>query len=113
VRRGIDGARVGRWGGLRGGGRGCSRRPAEGLRVFYGHDLVPEPGSRRRRDGEVPEARLPLAERLTTSRCCISGRRGYRATGALLRLARRRGVPVVVNRTGSPIRAGPARGRMS
>jgi glycosyltransferase involved in cell wall biosynthesis len=41
-----DGGRVGRYGraGLRWGRLLLSRRPPPGLRVFYGHDLVPAPG---------------------------------------------------------------------
>ena len=92
--------------GQAGAGRACccaGRGRRRDLRVFYGHDLVPAAGrAGRRRHGEVPAARRALPQQPdATSRCSISARPGCRATSApLLRLARRRGVPVVVNQDG-------------
>ena len=91
-------------------------RPRRGLRVFYGHDLVPAAGrAGRRRHGEVPAARAhasPTAR--PTSPCSTSARPGCRATSARCCGSRGGdGSRSSSTRTASPIRAGPARRRTS
>lgn len=96
--------RAGRW--VRAGARWArlvaSRRAAPGLRVFYGHDRVPAPGERAA--GGTAKAQK-LAERFPNSPHDFSllylGSTWLpRDLRPLLRLARRRGAPVVVNQDG-------------
>ena len=78
-------------------------KPRPGVRVFYGHDRVPGAGrASRRRDGEVAEARRALPEhaRRDFSLLYLGSTWLPRDLGPLLGLARRRGIPVVVNQDG-------------
>ncbi len=77
-------------------------KPAPGLRVFYGHDHVPAPGERAA--GGTAKAQK-LSERFPNSPSDFSvlylGSTWLpRDLGPLLRLARRRQIPVVVNQDG-------------
>jgi glycosyltransferase involved in cell wall biosynthesis len=77
-------------------------RPGTGLRVFYGHDRVPAPGERAA--GGTAKIQK-LAERFPSSPTGFSllylGSNWLpRDLGPLLSLARRRGIPVVVNQDG-------------
>ena len=100
----IDRARVGRY------ARASSRwarllltgRPAPGLRIFYGHDQVPEPG-------EPVAGGTAKFQRLATrfpnhttdfSLLYLGSTWLPRDLSWLLRLSRRRGVPVVLNQNG-------------
>jgi glycosyltransferase involved in cell wall biosynthesis len=79
-----------------------SGKAKPGLRVFYGHDLVPAPGERAA--GGTAKAQK-LAERFPNSPTDFSllylGTTWLpRDLGPLLRIARRRGAPVVVNQDG-------------
>jgi glycosyltransferase involved in cell wall biosynthesis len=102
---GVDGARIGRY--LRAARRWASlllprrRRPA-GLRVFYGHDLVPGPGEPVA-GGTAKSQRL--AERFPNSPSdftllYLGSTWLPRDLDPLLRLARRRHIPVVLNQDG-------------
>ena len=98
ARAGRYGRAAARWARLLVGGR-----PEPGLRVFYGHDRVPAPGERAAGGTvEDPEARRAVPEHARrTSRSSTSARPGCRATSARSSgLARRRGMPVVVNQDG-------------
>jgi glycosyltransferase involved in cell wall biosynthesis len=80
----------------------ASGKPGAGLRVFYGHDLVPAPGERVA--GGTAKIQK-LAARFPNSPTGFSllylGSTWLpRDLGPLLRLARRRGIPVVVNQDG-------------
>ena len=97
-------ARAGRYtrAGLRWGRLLASRRPPSGLHVFYGHDRVPAPGERAA--GGTAKMQK-LAERFPNSPHVFSllylGSNWLpRDLGPLLLLARRRGIPVVVNQDG-------------
>jgi glycosyltransferase involved in cell wall biosynthesis len=116
----VDGARIGRY--LRAARRWASlllprgRRPA-GLRVFYGHDLVPTPGEAVA--GGTAKAQR-LAERFPNSPSDFSllylGSTWLpRDLDPLLRLAKRRRVPVVLNQDGVayPGWAGKATGELN
>ncbi len=100
----IDGARIGRY------GRAASRwtrlllpsRRSAGLRVFYGHDRVPRPG-------EPVAGGTAKFQRLSTrfpnrptdfTLLYLSTTWLPRDAGPLLRLAGRRGAPIVVNQNG-------------
>jgi glycosyltransferase involved in cell wall biosynthesis len=100
----IDRARAGRY--LRAGRRWArllaSRPASTGIRVFYGHDLVPE-------EGEPVAGGTAKFQRL--ARRFPNSSTGFnllylgstslpRDLDPLLRLARRRGIPVVVNQDG-------------
>jgi glycosyltransferase involved in cell wall biosynthesis len=79
-----------------------SGRPAPGVRVFYGHDLVPAPGERA--VGGTTKAQK-LAERFPNhptgfSLLYLGSTWLPRDLGPLLSLAARRGIPVVVNQDG-------------
>jgi glycosyltransferase involved in cell wall biosynthesis len=79
-----------------------SGKPSPGLRVFYGHDRVPAPGERAA--GGTAKAQK-LNERFPNSPADFSllylGSTWLpRDLGPLLRIAARRGVPVVVNQDG-------------
>jgi glycosyltransferase involved in cell wall biosynthesis len=79
-----------------------SGRPSAGVRVFYGHDVVPEPGERAA--GGTAKAQK-LNERFPNSPTDFSilylGSTWLpRDLRPLLAFARRRGVPVVVNQDG-------------
>jgi len=79
-----------------------SGRPGTGLQVFYGHDRVPAPGERAA--GGTAKIQK-LAERFPSSPAGFSllylGSNWLpRDLGPLLSLARRRGIPVVVNQDG-------------
>jgi glycosyltransferase involved in cell wall biosynthesis len=96
--------RAGRWG--RAGARWARllvrRRPAAGLRVFYGHDHIPAPGERVA-GGTAKFQRL--AERFpnhpTDFTLLYLGSTWLpRDLRPLLRLSSRRGVPVVLNQNG-------------
>lgn len=100
----LDAARAGRY--ARGGLRWARllvprRRPTE-LRVFYGHDRVPAPGER----ATGPTAKLQkLAARFPNhpvgfTHLYLASNHLPRDLGPLLSLARRRGVPVVLNQDG-------------
>ena len=100
----VDGARVARYG--RAAGRWLrlllARRPAPGLRVFYGHDVVPEPGDAVA-GGSGKFQRL--AQRFPNSPDDFSllylGSTWLpRDLRPLLWLARRRSAPIVVNQSG-------------
>jgi glycosyltransferase involved in cell wall biosynthesis len=91
------GRAVGRWARLLASGRAKA-----GLRVFYGHDLVPAPGERAA--GGTAKAQK-LAERFPNHPADFSvvylGTTWLpRDLGPLLWVARRRGAPVVVNQDG-------------
>jgi glycosyltransferase involved in cell wall biosynthesis len=79
-----------------------SGRPEPGVRVFYGHDRVPAPGERAAGGtGKLQK----LAERFPNTPVGFSllylGSNGLpRDLGPLLGLARRRGIPVVLNQDG-------------
>jgi glycosyltransferase involved in cell wall biosynthesis len=97
-------ARAGRYG--RAGARWArllvAGRPAPGIRVFYGHDRVPGSGERAA-GGSVKMQKL--ASRFPNSPTDFSllyiGTTWIpRDLGPLLRLARRRGIPIVVNQDG-------------
>ena len=100
----VDRARVGRyaratsrWGRLL-----VSGKPAPGVRVFYGHDRVPEPGERAAGGTAKTQklnARFPNT-RVGYSILYLGSTWLPRDLGPLLGLARRRGVPVVVNQDG-------------
>ena len=80
----------------------ASGRAKPGIRVFYGHDLVPARGERAA--GGTAKAQK-LAERFPNHRTDFSilylGTTWLpRDLGSLLRIARRRGAPVVVNQDG-------------
>ncbi|MFO7572022.1 MAG: glycosyltransferase family 4 protein [Gaiellaceae bacterium] len=100
----IDGARVGRysraasrWGRLL-----ASGRPAPGVRVFYGHDRVPAPGERAAggtAKAQKLNARFPNT-RVGFSVLYLGSTWLPRDLNPLLSLARRRGIPVVVNQDG-------------
>ena len=78
-------------------------RRATGMRVFYGHDRRARSRASRSPAGRRSSSGSRAASRTdpTTSRCSTSGSTWLpRDLGALLRLARRRGVPVVVNQDG-------------
>jgi glycosyltransferase involved in cell wall biosynthesis len=80
----------------------ASGRAKPGVRVFYGHDLVPAPGERAA-GGSVKMQKL--AERFPNSPSDFSllylGTTWLpRDLGPLLRIARRRGAPIVVNQDG-------------
>ena len=96
--------RAGRWG--RAGARWArllvAGRPDPGVRVFYGHDRVPAPG-------EAVAGGTAKFQRLASrfpnhptdfSLLYLGSTWMPRDAGALLRFARRRGVPVVVNQNG-------------
>src|ERR671936_2162834 len=100
----VDRARVGRY------ARACARwarlllprRPRRGLRVFYGHDVVPAPGDPVA-GGTAKFQRL--AERFpnhpTDFTLLYLGSTWLpRDVAPLLRLARRRRLPIVVNQSG-------------
>ncbi len=77
-------------------------RPTPGIRVFYGHDQVPAPGDRAA--GGTAKAQK-LSERFPSSSSDFSilylGSTWLpRDLGPLLRLARRRSIPVVLNQDG-------------
>jgi glycosyltransferase involved in cell wall biosynthesis len=99
----IDRARAGRY--ARAGSRWArllSRRPRPGLRVFYGHDLVPEAGEPVA-GGSAKFQRL--ASRFPNSPTdftllYLGSTWLPRDVRPLLRIARRRGAPVVVNQDG-------------
>jgi glycosyltransferase involved in cell wall biosynthesis len=79
-----------------------SGRPQPGVRVFYGHDRVPEPGARVA--GGTAKIQK-LAERFPNEPIGFSllyfGSNWLpRDLGPLLSLARRRGIPVVLNQDG-------------
>jgi glycosyltransferase involved in cell wall biosynthesis len=77
-------------------------RRAAGIRVFYGHDLVPEPGEPVA-GGTAKFQRLAarFPNRPTDFTLLYLGSTWLpRDLGPLLALARRRGVPVVVNQNG-------------
>jgi glycosyltransferase involved in cell wall biosynthesis len=79
-----------------------ARRPAPGLRVFYGHDLVPAAGEPVA-GGSAKFQRL--AERFPNSPTdftllYLGSTWLPRDLGPLLRMARRRGAPIVVNQDG-------------
>jgi glycosyltransferase involved in cell wall biosynthesis len=79
-----------------------SGKPEPGVRVFYGHDRVPEPGERAA--GGTAKMQK-LAERFRNSPSAFSllylGSTWLpRDVGPLLWLARRRSIPVVVNQDG-------------
>jgi glycosyltransferase involved in cell wall biosynthesis len=116
----VDGARIGRY--LRAARRWVSlllprrRRPA-GLRVFYGHDLVPAPGEPVV-GGTAKSQRL--AERFPNSPSdftllYLGSTWLPRDLDPLLRLAKRRRVPVVLNQDGVayPGWAGEATGELN
>jgi len=96
--------RGGRWGraGVRWARLLVAGRPAPGVRVFYGHDRVPAPGEAvaggtakfQRLAGRFPNNPTDF------SLLYLGSTWMPRDAGALLRLARRRGVPVVVNQNG-------------
>lgn len=101
---GVDGARIGRY--LRASRRWASlllpRRRPEGLRVFYGHDLVPGPGEAVA--GGTAKAQR-LAERFPNSPAdftllYLGSTWLPRDLDPLLRLAKRRRIPVVLNQDG-------------
>jgi glycosyltransferase involved in cell wall biosynthesis len=99
----VDRARVGRY------ARAASRwtqlllaRPGPGLRVFYGHDVIPSPG-------EPAAGGTAKFQRLATrfpnhpsdfSLLYLGTTWLPRDLGPLLRLTRRRGLPLVVNQDG-------------
>ena len=101
----VDGARIGRY--LRAARRWVSlllprRRGPAGLRVFYGHDLVPAPGEPVA-GGTAKSQRL--AERFPNSPSdftllYLGSTWLPRDLSPLLRLAKRRRVPVVLNQDG-------------
>jgi glycosyltransferase involved in cell wall biosynthesis len=79
-----------------------SGRPQPGVRVFYGHDRVPEPGARVA--GGTAKIQK-LAERFPNepigfSLLYFGSNRLPRDLGPLLSLARWRGIPVVLNQDG-------------
>jgi glycosyltransferase involved in cell wall biosynthesis len=100
----IDRDRVGRytraasrWGRLL-----VSGKPAPGVRVFYGHDHVPEPGERAAggtAKAQKLNARFPNT-RVGFSVLYLGSTWFPRDLGPLLGLARRRGIPIVVNQDG-------------
>lgn len=80
----------------------ASRRPGSGIRVFYGHDRVPTAGDRA--SGGTAKiqklaARFPNHP-LGFTLLYLGSNWLPRDLGPLLRLARRRGIPVVVNQDG-------------
>jgi hypothetical protein len=80
----------------------ASRDAGPGVRVFYGHDHVPAPGERAA--GGTAKIQK-LAERFPNTPVGFSllylGSNGLpRDLGPLLELARRRGIPVVLNQDG-------------
>lgn len=96
--------RTGRWAraGLRWARVLASGAPAPGLRVFYGHDRVPEVG-------EAASGGTAKIQKLVTrfpsspadfTLLYLGSSWLPRDLGPLLRLARRRGIPVVVNQNG-------------
>ena len=96
--------RVGRWGraATRWARLAVSGRPGPGLRVFYGHDRVPRPG-------EAVAGGTAKFQRLATrfpnsptdfSLLYLGSTWMPRDARGLLWLARRRGVPVVLNQNG-------------
>jgi glycosyltransferase involved in cell wall biosynthesis len=100
----IDRARIGRY--TRAGARWArllaSGRPEPGLRVFYGHDRVPAPG-------EPVAGGTAKFQRLATrfpnhptdfSLLYLGSTWLPRDLSWLLRLARRRGIPIVLNQNG-------------
>jgi glycosyltransferase involved in cell wall biosynthesis len=100
----IDGARVGRY------GRAAQRwarlllpkRAAPGLRVFYGHDLVPEPGEPVA-GGSAKFQRLAARWPNSPSDFTLLYLGSTwlpRDLGPLLRIAQRRRVPIAVNQDG-------------
>jgi glycosyltransferase involved in cell wall biosynthesis len=100
----IDGARVGRY--TRAGSRWIRllipRRRASGVRVFYGHDLLPAPGDPAA-GGTAKFQRLAtrFANSPTDFTLLYLGSTWLpRDLVPLLWLARRRGAPIVVNQSG-------------
>jgi len=100
----LSGARAGRY--VRAGARWArllaAGKPAPGVRVFYGHDRVPPPGERAA-GGSVKMQKLNV--RFPNSPTDFSllylGTTWLpRDLGPLLSLARRRGIPIVVNQDG-------------
>lgn len=96
--------RGGRWGraAWRWGRLVLSGRPAPGVRVFYGHDRVPAPGERAAggtAKAQKLNARFPNT-RVGFSVLYLGSTWLPRDLGPLLRLAGRRGIPVVVNQDG-------------
>jgi len=96
--------RAGRWGraGLRWARLLAPGRPEPGLRVFYGHDRVPAPG-------EPVGGGAAKLQRLATrfpnhphgfTLLYLASNQLPRDLGPLLRLAGRRGIPVVLNQDG-------------
>lgn len=100
----IDRARAGRYGraGWRWARLLAPSRPRNGVRVFYGHDLVPEEGEPVA-GGTAKFQRLArrFANSPTGFNLMYLGSTSLpRDLEPLLRLARRRGIPVVVNQDG-------------
>jgi glycosyltransferase involved in cell wall biosynthesis len=100
----IDRARVGRYAraAVRWGRLLASRRPRDGVRVFYGHDRVPGPGERVA-GGTAKFQRLAqrFPNRPSNFTLLYLGSTWLpRDLRPLLRLAGRRSVPVVVNQDG-------------
>ena len=100
----VDSERIGRY--VRAAGRwarlAVSRPPREGVHLFYGHDRIPGPGEPAR-GGTAKFQRL--AERFPNEPVSFNvlylGSSWLpRDVGPLLRLARRRRIPVVVNQNG-------------
>ena len=99
-----DGARIERY--LRGATRWARLlargSPAPGLRVFYGHDCVPAPGDAVAGGSAKLQrlaARFPNHPTDFTL-LYLASNWVPRDLGALIRLARRRGIPIVLNQDG-------------
>jgi glycosyltransferase involved in cell wall biosynthesis len=104
VRRLWPAGRTGRWAraGLRWARLLASRPRASGVHVFYGHDRIPTPGD------AATGGTAKMQKLATRFPSCPTGFTLLylgstwlpRDLGPLLRLARRRGIPVVVNQNG-------------